>query len=99
MEHTYRMPVDEVDSYLESIPLVLVPFSFIIFPKVAPLSLLALTDGSKKYPVLSPHQMTYTLLPDAVICGVIGVVLLSLKATVLSNVFPLSILLAKNTCQ
>jgi len=83
-------------SYLGT--LVLVPFSFIIFPNDAPLSVLAFKDGSK-YPVLSPHQMTNTLLPDAVICAVIGVVIFSLNATVLSKVFPLSVLLAKNTCQ
>jgi hypothetical protein len=90
------MPVATACSYLGT--LVLVPFSFIIFPNDAPLSVLALDDGSK-YPVLSPHQITNTLLPDAVNCAVIGVVIFSLKETVLANVFPLSVLLAKNTFQ
>ena len=77
-------------------------FSLIMFAKVFPPSLLVLITGLN-IPVLFVHQVTATLLPDALILlflfitNVFGFVLGVLITIVFENVFPPSLLFVKNT--
>jgi hypothetical protein len=65
---------------------------------VSPLSVLALKYTSL-VPVLLSHHVTYTLSPDAAILESSERPIALLKLMALSNVSPLSVLLAKKTSQ
>src|SRR5919107_490037 len=69
-----------------------------VLPNVSPLSVLALKYTSL-VPVLLSHHVTYTLSSDAAILESSERPIALLKLMALSNVSPLSVLLAKKTSQ